>query len=63
MNAKQTQAYLMVAGTFLPAFTGIAVLSLVRKNHRVDTQAVVVFAALSVAGAFLTTRMLHKKEV
>ena len=62
MNAKTKKNYLLVAGTFLPAFTGIAVLSLIRKHHKVDTGAVVLFGALTVAGAYLTTKMMHQKE-
>ena len=60
MDKKMTKTYLMVAGTFLPAFAGIATLQMIRKNQKLDTTAIVVFAGLSVVGGYFTAKMLNK---
>jgi hypothetical protein len=57
---KLNKAYLMIGGTFLPAFSGIAVLSLIRKDNKVDKTAIVVFAGLSILGGYFTAKIINK---
>ena len=63
MDAKQSKLYLTVAGTFLPAFSGLAVLSIVRKEHKLDKTAILVFGGLAVAGGYLTAKIMNKTGV
>lgn len=60
MNEK-SKIYLMVAGTFLPAFIAFFIYKAYRKEIRAENIDIVIFAAASVLGGFLTAKMLKGK--
>ena len=63
MSPQQTKIYLMLGGTFLPAFTGLAVYQLVSKNQKLDLKAIIVFGSLAAVGGYFTAKILNKKTV
>lgn len=60
MNKKE-QAYLMIGGTLLPAFIGVGAISLMTKKPITmkNSTYIMAFAGLSIAGGFLSARMIE----
>ena len=57
MNNKE-KYYLIIAGTFLPAFIGVTVLSTIRKEQYLDRNSILVFSGLSIVGAYITSKII-----
>lgn len=66
MNKKE-QAYLMIGGTLLPAFIGVGAVSILTKEPITmkNSTYIMAFAGLSIAGGFLSSRMIEgiKKNI
>ena len=61
---QPVKTYLMLGGTFLPAFIGIGVLSLVKKQSidLKNSQYLLVFILASAIGGYLTSKMIKNAE-
>ena len=60
------KGYLMVGGTFLPAFIGVAVHRMYHKNTKLGMSDLLIFAGLSIVGGFISANMIKNvkfKEV
>jgi len=61
---KKQKTYLMLGGTFLPAFISIGVLSIIRKQP-IDFKSssnLMVFIIASAIGGFATSKMIKDSE-
>lgn len=51
--------YLMAAGTFLPAFTGLFIVKAINKDAiKFDTKEILIFSGLALIGGYVTARIL-----
>jgi len=58
MTAQQKKTYLMLGGTFLPAFIGVIGYASVKKDFKVTGGMILLFAGLSAVGGYVTSKML-----
>lgn len=56
------KSYLMIAGTFLPAFLGIGLYSIATKKNISfkNSEFIILFAAFSSLGGFMSAKMIKK---
>ena len=60
---KGTKIYLMTAGTFLPAFTAVAVASAIRKKPVSPVpMCLLIFAAAANVGGYFTAKIIKEIE-
>lgn len=59
IQEEKKKVYLMLGGTFLPAFTGVILLAAYKKQFKVDGNMLLLFAGLSAIGGALTSKMLE----
>jgi uncharacterized membrane protein YqaE (UPF0057 family) len=57
----KSKIYLMVAGTFLPAFTVLLIRKYYTKDLTFNSLDIILFAGAAVLGGFITAKMLQQK--
>ncbi len=65
MLEKIHKPYLMIAGTFIPAFAALAVIKLVKAQQNepfdaFENRNMAIFGALTIGGAILTAKLMNK---
>lgn len=58
MSEQQKKVYLMLGGTFLPAFVGVIGYASIKKQFKVTGGMILLFAGLSAVGGYLTSKMI-----
>lgn len=58
MTEQQKKVYLMLGGTFLPAFVGVIGVASYKKEFKVNGSMILLFAGLSAIGGFITSKMI-----
>jgi len=58
MSEQQKKVYLMLGGTFLPAFVGVIGYASIKKEFKVTGGMILLFAGLSAVGGYLTSKMI-----
>ena len=58
MTEEQKKVYLMLGGTFLPAFVGVIAYASIKKDFKVSGGMILLFAGLSAVGGYVTSKML-----
>ena len=57
--SKSNKIYLMAAGTFLPAFTGLFIMKAINKDAiKFDTKEILIFSGLALIGGYVTAKAL-----
>jgi hypothetical protein len=54
----KNKTYLMLGGTFLPAFIGIGIKLAINGEPKLTAKDILIFAALSAVGGYITSQML-----
>jgi len=58
LTESQKRVYLMLGGTFLPAFIGVITVATIKKDFKVTGGMLLFFAGLSAVGGFATSKMI-----
>lgn len=59
---KKNKTYLMLGGTFLPAFVGVGIAMAMTKRANVKMTDLLIFAGLSAIGGYVTAQMLKENN-
>ena len=58
LTESQKRVYLMLGGTFLPAFIGVIGYASIKKDFKVTGGMILFFAGLSALGGYATSKMI-----
>ena len=59
---KKEKTYLMLGGTFLPAFVGMGLHLAYHKRFGLKISDLLIFAGLSAIGGYMTAKIIQKNE-
>ncbi|MBP8992504.1 MAG: hypothetical protein KBG30_01655 [Bacteroidales bacterium] len=58
LTETQKRLYLMLGGTFLPAFIGVITVATIKKDFKITGGMLLFFAGLSALGGYATSKMI-----
>lgn len=58
LTEEGKRGYLMLGGTFLPAFLGVIAVASIKKDFKITGNTLLLFAGLSAIGGYATSKMI-----